>query len=111
MSTGRITEESILMSRMAECLSPPHYLCVFSGDLVALEIIPRVVVGRGLQAYVGALRYRSPEGVYAIVYLREERCWNECIDRCGSHESLCFPRCFYECMNDASSLAKEALRV
>jgi len=98
-------------ARLAECLSPPFYTCVFSDDLVSLEAVGKAIIERGLQVLVGAVRATFYDNKHAIgiVYLREERCWRDCDERCGSRETPCFPRCFYDCMNDAYLQIKRAL--
>lgn len=103
--------ENEITKRLIDCLSPPNYLCVFSEDLIRLDEVSKLIIKKGLQTVIGARKAYSFDNnfVYGIIYIREEKCWNDCMSKCGSEENLCFPRCFYDCLNETYIYVKNVL--
>jgi len=100
-----------IAKRLSLCLAPPYYTCVFSEDLISLEEISKVIIRKGLQAFLGARKTLSFDDKisYGIIYIREDNCWRDCMNRCGSEETGCFPRCFYDCLNEIYVHVKDVL--
>lgn len=105
-----MTSENIA-KRLTECLAPPYYTCIFSDDLISLEDISKIIISKGLQTFLGARKTLSFDNKisYGIIYIREDNCWRDCVSRCGSEETSCFPRCFYDCLNEVYVQVKTML--
>ncbi|MBE9391622.1 hypothetical protein IOK49_06030 [Fervidicoccus fontis] len=97
------------------CVSLTSYLscCIINEEYADVQTLIKIVRNLGLENILEVKSFYSSLGssehTVIVVRFKVQVCEKKCENTCGSRESECFGKCFFECIEEYKKMAKEKL--